>query len=83
MDAVDNNVVKFISISKKKDGRIFANYRVKGEKGGATFSSTIAVDVSEANVDAADPLEKIIEECGRIAVREFEKTKLRFEIAAV
>lgn len=83
MDLAENNVVKFINITKKKDGRLFANFRVKGVKGGATFSSTISVDVSEASVDAADPLEKIIEECGRIAVREFEKTKFRFEIAAV
>jgi hypothetical protein len=73
----ENNVVRFISITKKKDG-LFANFRVKGMKGGATFSSSISVDINQAEVNAADVLEKIIEECGRIAVRMFE-TKLQFE----
>lgn len=77
MDIAENNVVRFISITKKKDG-MFANFRVKGMKGGASFSSSISVDISQANVHAADPLEKIIDECGRIAVRMFE-TKLQFE----
>jgi hypothetical protein len=73
----ENNVVRFISITKKKDG-LFANFRVKGMKGGATFSSSISVDINQAEVNAGDVLEKIIEECGRIAVRMFE-TKLQFE----
>ena len=47
-------------------------------KGGATFSSSISVDINQANVNAGDPLEKIIEECGRIAVR-MSETKLQFE----
>ncbi len=79
----ENNLVRFISISKKKNG-LFANFRVKGIKGGATFSSSIAIDVASTNVTAADPLEKIIEECADIAVREFEKSRLEFEgLAAV
>lgn len=82
MDLAENNLVKFISISKKKTG-LFANFRVKGLKGGASFSSSIAVDIGQANVDASEPLEKIIAECARIAVREFEKTKLEFDIMAV
>ncbi|CUI18022.1 conserved hypothetical protein [Candidatus Protochlamydia naegleriophila] len=77
MDIAENNVVRFISVTKKKDG-MFANFRVKGMKGGATFSSSISVDISQANVHAGDTLEKIIEECGRIAVRMFE-IKLQFE----
>lgn len=77
MNIAENNLVRFINVTKKKDG-LFANFRVKGMKGGATFSSTISVDISQANVHAADPLEKIIEECGRIAVRMFE-TKVQFE----
>lgn len=32
MDIAENNLVRFISISKKKDG-MFANFRVKGMKG--------------------------------------------------
>jgi hypothetical protein len=77
MNIAENNLVRFISITKKKDG-LFANFRVKGMKGGTTFSSSISVDINQANVSAGDPLEKIIEECGRIAVR-MSETKLQFE----
>jgi len=74
----ENYLVRFISISKKKDG-MFANYRVKGIKGGTTFSTSIAVDISAAEVDPSDTLEKIIEDCARMAVREFKKSDLQFE----
>lgn len=77
MNLAENHLVRFISIAKKKDG-LFANFRVKGMKGGATISSSISVDINQANVDAGDPLEKIIEECGRIAVK-MSETKLQFE----
>lgn len=77
MNIAENNVVRFISISKKK-GVLYANFRVKGVKDGATYSSSITVDINQAEVTAADTLEKIIEECGRIAERMFEM-KLQFE----
>ena len=77
MNISENNLVRFISVTKKKDG-LFANFRVKGMKGGAAFSSSISVDVGQASLGASDPLEKIIEECGKIAVRSAE-TKLQFE----
>jgi hypothetical protein len=77
MNIAENHVVRFMSISKKKEG-LFANFRVKGVKGGVTYSSSISVDVNQANVDASDSLEKIIEKCGRIAVR-MSETKLEFE----
>lgn len=77
MNIAENNVVRFISVTKKKDG-LFANFRVKGVKGGATFSSTISVDIAQAEVDASETLEKIISKCGRIAVR-MSETKLQFE----
>jgi hypothetical protein len=77
MDIAENNLVRFISITKKKDG-MFANFRVKGMKGGATFSSSISVDINQTKVDASEPLEKIIAECGRIAVK-MSETKLQFE----
>ncbi len=77
MNIAENNLVRFISITKKKDG-MFANFRVKGIKGGATFSSSISVDMNQANVDASHSLEKIIAECARIAVR-MSETKLQFE----
>lgn len=80
----ENNLIRFINISKKKDG-IFANFRVKGVRGGTTFSASISVDIAAAEVDPADTLEKIIEECARIAVRDFKKSELQFEgiVAAV
>ncbi len=77
MNIAENNLVRFISITKKKDG-LFANFKVKGMKGGATFSSSICVDMNQANVSAADPLEKIIEECGYIAAK-MSEAKLQFE----
>ena len=77
MNIAENNLIRFISITKKKDG-MFANFRVKGTKGGVTFSFSIQVDIGQANTDASQPLEKIIDECGRIAARIVE-LKLQFE----
>jgi len=74
----ENNVIRFLNISKKKEGT-FANFRVKGVSGGATYSSSISVDLAAANVDLADPVEKIIEECARIVEREIKETKYSFE----
>lgn len=73
----ENNVVRFISVVKKKTG-LFVNFRVKGIKGGATISSSISVDASQAEVDWTDPLEKIIESCAKIALRMFE-SRFQFE----
>lgn len=80
----ENNLVRFINISKKKDG-LFVNFRVKGVRGGVLFSASIAVDLTACEVDPAiDPLEKIIAECAKMAIKEFKKTELHFEgIAAV
>jgi hypothetical protein len=74
----ENYMVRFISISKKKDG-MFANYKVKGIRGGTSFSTSITVDISAAEVDPSDTMEKIISECARIAVREVKKSDLQFE----
>lgn len=76
----ENNLVRFINIAKKKDG-LFANFRVKGVRGGVLFSASIAVDMAAVpTVDAAsDSLEKIIEECAKVAIREFKKTEFHFE----
>jgi len=80
----ENNLIRFINITKKKDG-LFANFKVKGIKGGTSFSSSIAVDIGTVEVDLSeDNLEKIIEECARVAVKEYKKTELQFEgISAV
>ncbi len=74
----ENNLIRFINISKKKEG-LFANFKVKGLKGGTSFSASICVDLSAAEVDPGDSLEKIIEECARMAAREFKKSELQFE----
>lgn len=79
----DNNIIRFINITKKKDG-LFANFKAKGMKGGTVFTASIAVDLAAAEVDTADSLEKIIGQCAEIAVSEFEKSELQFEgISAV
>ncbi|SCA63062.1 Uncharacterized protein SCG7109_AH_00290 [Chlamydiales bacterium SCGC AG-110-M15] len=77
-DLSQNFVVRFINITRKKEG-IFANFKVKGVRGGAAVTARIAVDIIEAEVDPTDPLEKIIEECARIAVKELKKSEFQFE----
>ncbi len=74
----ENNLIRFINISRRKDG-MFANFKAKGVKGGSAFSATVCVDISEAEVNPGDTLEKIIEECARIAVRDFRTSELQFE----
>lgn len=74
----DNQIIRFISITKKKEG-MFANFRVKGIKGGAQFSSSISVDIAATELSAADPMEKIIEQSADIAVKEFKKSEMQFE----
>ncbi len=79
----ENNLIRFINITKKKDG-IFANFKVSGIKGGMVYKATISVDLDAADVDLGDPMETIIEACAKIAVSEFKKSELQFEgLAAV
>lgn len=73
-----NNLVRFVNVNRKK-GELFANFRVKGTRKGTTFTATISVVIDAANVDPADSLEKIIEECARIGVREFQASEFEFE----
>ena len=77
-DLAENNLVRFKNISKKKEA-IYANFKVKGVRGGVNFSASISVDISAAEVHAGDVLEKIIEECARIAAKEYKKSELQFE----
>ena len=77
-DLSQNFVIRFINVTRKKEG-IFANYKVKGVRGGASVTARIAVDIIEAEVDPTDPLEKIIEECARIVVRELRQSQFQFE----
>lgn len=74
----DHNLIRFVNISKKKAG-IFANFRVKGDRGGVLFSASISVDLDAAMVSAEDPLEKIIESCARLGVAQFKRAEFGFE----
>lgn len=77
-DMTENNLIRFKNITKKKEG-MFANFKVKGLKGGTSYTASISVDIASAEVDAGDSLEKIIDECARIASREYKKSELQFE----
>ncbi len=77
-DLAENNLVRFKDISKKKEA-IYANFKVKGVRAGVNFSASISVDISAAEVHAGDVLEKIIEECARIGVKEFKNADFQFE----
>jgi len=43
------------------------------------MTANVAVDITEAEVESSDALEKIIEECARIAVKELKKSEFQFE----
>lgn len=77
-DLAENNLVRFTNISKKKEA-MYANFKVKGIRAGVNFAASISVDISAAEVHAGDVLEKIIEECARIGVKEFKKAEFQFE----
>lgn len=77
-DITENNLIRFKNISKKKD-TMTANFKVKGIRGGVNFSASISVDLSSAELHPGDVLEKIIEECARVGVREFKKADFQFE----
>jgi hypothetical protein len=77
-DLAENNLIRFKNISKKKE-TMFANFKVKGVRGGVNFTASISVDISAAEVHPGDVLEKIIEECARIGVKEFKRSEFQFE----
>jgi hypothetical protein len=77
-DLAENNLIRFRNISKKKE-TMYANFKVKGIRAGVNFTASISVDISAAEVHPGDVLEKIIEECARIGVKEFRKAEFEFE----
>lgn len=77
-DLTENNLIRFKNLSKKKE-TMYANFKVKGIRGGVTFSASISVDISAAEVHPGDVLEKIIEQCANIGVKEFKRADLQFE----
>jgi len=78
IDLAQNFIVRFINISRKREG-MFANFKVKGWRGGTFMTANVAVDITEAEVESFDALEKIIEEYARIAVKELKKSEFQFE----
>lgn len=77
-DLAENNLIRFKNISKNKEA-MYANFKVKGLRAGVNFTASISVDISAAEVHPGDVLEKIIEECARIGVKEFKKAEFQFE----
>jgi len=75
---MENNLVRFQQIKRKKDG-LFANFKVKGVRGGTSYTTSISVDILEAEVVPSDSLEKIIEAAGKLALREFQQSDFQFE----
>ncbi len=77
-DFSQNNLVRFKNVSSRK-GELFANYRVKGLRGGTEFTANISVSIDAADVDLSDPLEVIIEKCAEMGVRQFKACDFIFE----
>ncbi|GAB5411484.1 MAG: hypothetical protein ChlgKO_05980 [Chlamydiales bacterium] len=77
-DLAENNLVRFKNVSRKKT-ETTANFSVKGLRAGVSFTASIAVDLSAADVHPGETLEKIIEECARIGVKEFKNAEFQFE----
>ena len=79
MSGLESNfLVKFINISKRKDG-LFANFKVKGIRGGVSFSGSISVDLSAADVDLTDTLDKVVEQCSRLVAKELKRAEFQLE----
>jgi hypothetical protein len=75
---VENNLVKFKNISKKKES-LYANFIVKGLRCGVNISASISVDISALELHPGDSLEKIIESSAKEALRQFKKYEFQFE----
>ena len=58
---------------------MFANFKVKGVRGGTVVSASLSVELDAAGVDLGDPLETIIEQCSHLAVQEVKKAEFQFE----
>jgi hypothetical protein len=46
----ENNLIRFINISKKKNG-LYANFKAKGIRGGTVFTASVCVDITSVDVD--------------------------------
>ncbi|MEI8300437.1 MAG: hypothetical protein WCG10_02335 [Chlamydiota bacterium] len=77
-DLAENNLIKFKNISKKKES-IYANFQVKGLRKGVEFSASISVDLSAAEMHSGETVEKIVENCAKIGIKEFKAAEFEFE----
>ena len=77
-DLVENNLIRFTNVTRKK-GAIYANFKVKGIKNGVVLSASLSVDISSLELHPGDSLEKIIQECARHGLKEFKKSEFQFE----
>ena len=77
-DIAENNVIRFKNISRKKEG-FFANFKVNALRNGVTISASISVDMSALELNPGDTIEKIVEECARLSLRELKKADFEFE----
>ena len=68
----ENNLIRFINITKKKDG-MFANFKVKGITRGNIIYASISVDIWLQRGGSGDPLEKIIEHCATHGCQRIQK----------
>ena len=71
-------MIKFKNISKKKES-IYANFQVKGLRKGVEFSASISVDLSAAEMHPGETVEKIVENCALIGIKEFKAAEFEFE----
>lgn len=74
----ENNLIRFTKITKKKE-MILVHFKVNGVKNGTTYHASVSVDLAVAEMDLSHSMEKIIEGCAKIAVREFQKSDVQFE----
>ncbi len=78
MNLVENNLIRFKNISKKKEA-IYANFRVKGMRKGVFFTANISVDLAAAEMHPGETLENIIEKCAQMGMKEFQSAEFTFE----
>jgi hypothetical protein len=74
----ENRVIKFKNITKKKEG-IFANFKVKSMRNGVHIAASLSVDISALELHPGDSIEKIVEQCARLALAELKKSDFQFE----
>lgn len=77
-DLENNNVIRFKNISRKKEG-FFAHFQVKAVSNGVTISASLSVDILSHELHLGDVMERIIEECAKIGLKELKKADYTLE----